>query len=286
MRRTFLGLALALVSVCFWADPTHASGLKLAPLEYRTTLKSGEKQRGFVDVSNPTKETLRVTVSTQAFRQIDDNGALEFFDDEQVSSGILLDLDEFDLGPREAVRMYFVLDGTKLPTGDAYGAIFFTTAPARYRDSGIGQSLRLGTLLSITNGTPGARSAKVKRLEVPFVQLGDVIRGSYSIENTSDPKKATGFYPTTKLRVWPFGEEQRERGKLVFAGRTRQNDLEVQAPVFGIYRVSVAYGASEQSAWVFVARPLIILVLAGAAIVVGFVVLLRRRRKRRTRHDA
>lgn len=283
MRRVFFGLALAFVGVCVWAAPTHASGLKLAPLEYRTTLKSGEKQRGFVDVSNPTKETLRVTVSTQAFRQIDDNGALEFFDDEQISSGILLDLDEFDLGPREAVRMYFVLDSTKLPTGDAYGAIFFTTAPARYRDSGVGQSLRLGTLLSITNGTPGARSAEVKRLEVPFMQLGDVIRGSYSIKNTADPDKTTGFYPKVKLSVWPFGKEQQDKGKLVFADRTRQNDFELQAPVFGLYRLTAVYGESEQSAWVFVARPVILLVLAIGAACIGIFVSLRRRARRAQR---
>lgn len=286
MRRAFIGLVLALSGACFWTAPTHAAGLKLAPLEYRTTLKSGEKQRGFVDVSNPTKETLRVSVSTQAFRQIDDNGALEFFDDQRVSSGVLLDLDEFDLGPREAVRMYFVLDGTRLPTGDVYGAIFFTTAPARYRDSGVGQSVRLGTLLSITNGTPGVRSAEVKQLEVSFLQLGEVVRGSYSIKNTGDPRKTTGFYPKVGLRIAPFGKAQQDKGKLIFAGRTRENDFELEAPPFGFYRVTAVYGTSEQSTWVFVARPVILVVLAAGILVAGLFLSMRRRRARRVSRDS
>ncbi len=260
--------------------PAHASGLKIAPLEYRTTLKSGEKQRGFIDVSNPSKETVRVSASTQAFRQTDDNGSLEFFDDAHVSAGILLDLDEFDLGPHEAVRMYFVLDGTRLPAGDVYGAIFFTTAPARYRESGVGQSIRLGTLLSITNGSPGSRKAEITKLNVPFLQLGDVIRGDYRIKNTGDSRASTGFYPKVKLSARLFGEERQNRAKLVFAGRTRQNDFELKTPPFGLYRVTAGYGTSKQSAWVFVAHPIALIVLAVALVLGGLILSLRHRKKR------
>ena len=280
MRRSLFGLALAFAGALFvMSAPAHASGLKLAPLEYRTTLKSGEKQRGFVDVSNPGKETVRISVSTQAFRQTDDNGSLEFFDDEHVSAGILLDLDEFDLGPHEAVRMYFVLDGTRLPPGDVYGAIFFTTAPARYRESGVGQSIRLGTLLSITNGSPGSRKAAITKLNVPFLQLGDDIRGDYHIKNTGDPRTSTGFYPKVKLSARLFGEERQDRGKLVFANRTRQNDFELKAPPFGLYRVTAAYGTSKQSAWVFVAHPFALIALAVVVVLGGLALSLRRRKK-------
>lgn len=273
----FLVFAAAFVSAYFTGVSVHAAGLKLAPLEYRTTLKSGEKQKGFVDVSNPTKEAFRVTVSTQAFRQIDDNGSLEFFDDERVSSGILLDLDEFDLGPREAVRMYFVLDGTRLPPGDVFAAIFMTTTPEKYQGSGVGQSVRLGTLLSVINGTPGDRSAEVKSLRVPFFQIGDVVRGTYHIKNTGNPRKATGFYPEVMVSAWPLGDEQKHKGKLVFAGKTRQNDFELSAPLFGLYKVTARYGTSERDQLVFVARPVVLLGVGAAVMVLGFARVWRRR---------
>ena len=116
--RLLLAVCCLLVGAFFVAPPVSAASLKVAPLEYRTTLKQGEKKKGFIDVSNPTKETVRVRTSAQAFRQIDDNGSLQFFDNEQVSAGVLLDLDEFELGPLEAVRMYFILDSTRCVRGD------------------------------------------------------------------------------------------------------------------------------------------------------------------------
>ena len=284
MKRALFGLVIALVGTYVAATPVYAAGLKLAPLEYRTTLSSGEKQKGFVDVSNPTKETLRVTVSTQAFRQTDDTGSLEFFDDEQVSSGILLDLDEFDLGPREAIRMYFVLDSTRLPTGDVYGAIFMTTTSAKSQVSNVGQSVRLGTLLSIVNGTPGERSAELQSLNVPFLQIGDTVKGSYSIKNTGNSDKATGFYPVVNLKLWPLGKEQAQKGKLVFADRTRQNDFETPAPLIGFYKVTASYGASEKAGWVFVVRPFILLICGALVVILAFLLATLRYRKRSHRY--
>lgn len=276
-------LAVLAVSGVLWAVlsavPVGALSLKVAPLEYRTELRQGEKKKGFIDVSNPTSQNIVIKTSAQAFRQVDDNGSLQFYDSEQLSAGVLLDLDEFELGPREAVRMYFQLDGTKLPSGDVFGAIFFTTSPATQPD-GVAQAVRLGTLLSIVNGTPGARNAEVKSLNTSFIQLSDTITGNYAIKNTGDPAKTTGFYPQVKVGVWPFGEQRTERAKLVFAGRTRQNDVELKAPPFGFYKVSVGYGASEQSRWVFAARPIALIIL----FVVVFVgVLLLRSYKRHSR---
>jgi len=278
------GLFMMLVATTGTTPSVSALSLKVAPLSYDVTLKKGEKLKGVIDISNPTGEKVRVKTSAQAFRQVDDTGSLQFFDHEQVSAGVQLDLDEFELGPREAIRMYFQLDSTKLPSGDVFAAIFFTTEPDKPK-TGVGQSVRLGTLLNIVNGTPGARDAEVKSLNTGFIQFDDVIRGSYVIKNTGDPAKTTGFYPEIKLRVLPIGEQRTQTGKLVFAGLTRQNTFELKAPWIGFYRVSAQYEASEQSRWVFVVQPRALVALLGiilVAIVFSHVRRLYTRRKGRS----
>jgi hypothetical protein len=282
MKRFLIALGCILAGSFFVMPSVAAASLKLAPLEYRTTLKQGEKKKGFIDVSNPTKETVRVTTSTQAFRQTDDNGSLQFFDSEQLSAGVKLDLDEFELGPREAVRMYFILDSSRLPSGDVYGAIFFTTAPSTPK-TGVGQSVRLGTLLSIVNGTPGQRDAEVTELSLPWLQLSDTVDGRYRIKNIADPKKATGFYPTVQIQAAPFGEAKKQVSKLTFAGITRTNDFTLKTLPLGIYKVSVGYSNSVKTRWVIVASPPALILLAVVSIVatIGLRIIRTSRKKRR-----
>lgn len=282
MRRSLLFLSLLGMSVLFIAPESHAVALKAAPLEYRTSLKKGEKQKGFIDVSNPSKDTVRVTTSAQAFRQVDNDGSLQFYDNEQVKAGVRLDLDEFDLGPHEAVRMYFLLDSTKLPSGDVYAAIFFTTASAAQPNQ-VGQAVRLGTLLSIVNGTPGPRAASIMDLSVPWLQLSDTIRGSYDIKNTARPGSSTGFYPTVSLYASPFGQTKEQKGKLTFAGITRSNDFSLSVFPLGLYYVSATYGASSKAQWVVVASPLALLILAVLAAVVTVTWRYSRYQKKRRR---
>jgi hypothetical protein len=179
-RIFFLGLAtMALVAVIY-APTSSALGLKVAPLEYKTTLKKNERQVGIIDVSNPMGQTVHVRTSVQAFRQIDNNGGLQFYDDERTASGIKTDLGQFDLGPREALRMSFTIDGAKLPEGDVFAAIFFTTDLAVPR-SGVGQLVRVGTILSIVNKTPGSRAAEITGFNAAFLQLSDTPRGTYKV---------------------------------------------------------------------------------------------------------
>lgn len=270
--------AVLFFSVITTASTVEASSLKIAPLEYRTTLKEGEKQKGFIDISNPSSRAVVVKTSVEAFTQTDDKGSLMFFKNEQLSAGILLDLDEFQLGPREAVRMYFLADGTKLPTGDVYGAIFFSTVPAEQGSAGTAQSVRLGTLLSIVNGTPGERKAEVTALAVPAFNLGNVLEGTYRVKNTADPQKSTGFYPNVSVKVWPLGERKTKNGPLVFAGRTRENTFSVNAPRIGIYQVSASYGSSSQSKWVVVAHPVAIIVLVVLATTLHFAYLFKKKK--------
>lgn len=257
-------IAILMVAL-FMQQPADAISLKINPPDYRITLKSGEKQKGVIDVGNPSGAAVKVTTSVQGFRQIDDQGNLEFYDDPKVSEGVRLDLDNFELGPNETMRMYFLVDGTKLPEGDVYAAVFFTTVPSD-RSVGVTQSVRLGTLLSIINGRPGERKADITKLDVPFVQFGDQVTGSYAVRNTSDSKTKSGFYPDVRITINPFETKQTNTSKLVFAGRERVNDFTVNSSRFGFYKVRVEYNGSAREAWILVLNP-VGLIIFGLAIV-------------------
>lgn len=271
MKRLLLLPLMLLSALYFFDEQSLALSLKVAPLEYKTTLKAGERQKGFVDVSNPTGQTVNVKTSVESFTQIDDKGSLEFSKNDQLSAGVLLDLDEFTLGPREAVRMYFVLDGTKLPTGDLYGAIFFSSTPVGQATVGTGQAVRLGSILSIVNGTPGSRKAEVISLNTPSLVLGSSLSGTYQIKNIGDPNTSTGFYPNVRVSVWPFGETKVKNGPLVFAGRSRENSFDLNTPWLGVYKVSATYGNSSQSNWILVAHPLAIIAVTILGITLFFI---------------
>lgn len=247
MIKAAIGIvSLALIFSAVIASDAGALGLKVAPLEYRTSLEKDEKKRGFIDIANPISQRIKVTTSVQAFRQTDNNGSLQFFDDSQIKAGIVPELTTFVLEPREALRMFFTVDGAVLPEGDVYAAIFFTTEPAVVR-VGVGQQVRVGTIISLVNHTPGERNAVVTDLQLPFMQLGSQIRGTYAIENTGN--NTSGFYPKVEITAWIGGEERRQQGALVFGGNTRTNYFELDAG-FGIKRISVKYAGSVRSAWV------------------------------------
>lgn len=280
-RRVVLGLIIAILTGVTFAPMTHASGLKITPLQYRDTLKKGEQKKGSVDISNPTAQTLKVTTSVQAFRQIDDTGRLEFYNDEALTKGVKLDLQSFKLGPREALRMYFLLDGKKLPSGDVYGAIFFTFRQDGPK-TGVQQAVRVGTLLSVVNGTPGPREATISALDMPFIQFGTGINGTYSIKNTADEKSNTGFYPEVTTKLWPGDYSKKQPSSLLFAGRTRTNSLNFKEIGFGFHKIEVSYKDSSKSAWVFVAEPFTVVVIGVVllAILVEGGLWLRRRKNR------
>lgn len=257
--------------------PTHALGLKIAPLEYRTELKKDEDQKGFIDVSNPSGQTVVVEVSVQAFKQINDDGGLQFYDDERVEAGIVPELDQFKLGPREAIRVYFTIDSAKLPEGDVYAAVFFSTEPAKPR-SGVGQQVRVGTLLSIVNRTPGDRKAVISKLNLSFLQLDERIKGSYTVKNTGSAE--SGFYPKVTILAWPSGRTVERTSLLVFGGRMRENPLSFDGGV-GLHRLTIKYGDSSRSQWVLVLPVWIMLTTAAVLLAIATELLLWHRRKKK-----
>lgn len=249
MRR-FFALALMVCGLSFAVAPdvSAVSSLKIAPQSYEATLQKAEVKKGYVDVSNPTSETTRVKLEVQAFRQIADDGSLEFYDSEQVSAGVKLDFETMTLAPREAYRVYFLLDGNKLPQGDVFAAIFASTIP----DAGPGsaQALRVGTLLILQNGTPSAHVANVVSFSTSWLQMGDGLSSSIVVTNPADPKSSTGFYPNITVSTAPYGSRG-VKGPLLFVGRTRTVEYKTPGDYFGPIWFGANIGDSKQGQFIF-----------------------------------
>lgn len=283
MRRWFSCLlavgAVMLAVSC--ASPAHAMSLEIRPLEYKTTLKEGESQKGYINVTNPSAESVRIKTEVQAFRQVDDRGSLQFYDSDRMAAGILPDLDEFDLASGETARVYFVLDGTKLASGDNFGALFFRIIPER--SSGVNSSLRLGTLFMIANASQTDHRATIASFDVPFFQFGDGIRGRYSVTNIADPKTTNAFYPQVELSVTPLKRTVSDTSSLVFAGRTRTNDFHIDTFRFGFYAVTLEYNGTKYTRLIFVANhwQLLIAALFVCALILGVYLLIARQRRRK-----
>jgi hypothetical protein len=244
IRRWIVGVGCAVLCVfVFQSTPVSATSLKISPLRYDTSLASGEKKKGFVDVTNPSTQTVKVKLSVQAFRQTDNSGSLEFYDSETIHAGVLLDYSEAEIGPRETLHLAFVLDGAKLASGDNFATIFAHSVPD---DDGAGeQTVRVGTLLLIENGTPSAHEAAIQNLSGYPIQFSDGLRVSFGVHNTAEERTATGFSPTITVRAWPYIDDT-VTGPLVFAGRTRSVDYVKKGNYLGILAVHVKTGTSEQ----------------------------------------
>lgn len=242
-------MATTLLATLLMGSSVGAMSLKMQPLIYTDSLAKAEKKKGFVDISNPTGKTIHLKTSVQAFRQVDNDGSLRFYDDPQIQAGITPDLEEFDLGPREAIRMYFLIDGAKLPSGDVFGALFVSIIPSE--PSGVGSSVRVGTLFTLINGTPGSRNADVTLLDVPFWNFGSGVAGSYQVKNPAEADAATGFFPSVTVALDPLHHQRQVESKLVLAGHSRTTDFQINSDRLGFYKISAVYGQSKQEKWVF-----------------------------------
>ena len=283
MLRTLVGallLAVSLAASLLVADSVSALGLKVAPLEYKTDLQKGERKQGFIDISNPSHQAVKVRVSVQAFRQINNEGGLQFYDDKQIQLGIKPGLADFELGPREAIRMSFVLDGSNLPKGDVYAALFLTT-DVKQPQNGVGQLVRVGTILSIVNDSKGERKAEITGVTLPFLQLGDNVQGSYKVRNTGSAN--TGFYPTATISGWPSTAAIQHQSSLVFGGRERSNNFTYQASV-GFNFVQVGYGTTKQGQWVLVLPAWLLVVLLLIIVIIWVECMLYQKRRRHSKN--
>ncbi len=230
--------------------PVFATSLKITPLEYRTTLETNEKKKGFVDISNPSAEKLTLSFEVQAFRQIDDQGGIEFYDDKDITKGVLLDLDSVELGPHETLRLMFLIDGAKLPHGEVFAAILANTVPGT--SESVAQSVRVGTILEITNGSAGTHKGSITSFSAPIVQVGDSISATFTVRNEDSTGQVGGFRPTIAVAVKPYAASTTD-GPLVFAGRSRTVSYRAQGNYFGLVWLQAGIGNSSMGQFVFVA---------------------------------
>ncbi len=231
-----------------WSQPVSALSLKIAPHSYEASLGKGEVKKGFVDVSNPEYRSVKVRFAVQAFRQAADDGSLQFYDSEQLRAGVKLDYETMTLGPREAYRVYFILDGSKLPEGDVFGAIFATTVP-----EGAGsaeQAVRVGTLLLLQNGTPSAHEAHVVGFRAGWLQVGEGLWATIKLKNPAPENAATGFKPKITFASQPYGSKIVD-GPLLFAGRTREVQYTQPGNYFGPMYLKASVGESSRGHVVF-----------------------------------
>lgn len=260
-------IAPAAIGAVFCALHAPAAGaVKVAPLSYNVELSSGQSKKGFIDVTNTDPAKVKFVFSVQAFKQLNAAGDLQFYDDEKMKAGIKLDYDSYELEPGKTLRLVFIADSSKLPSGDSFAAIFAATAP---RAGASATAARVGTILTIQNGALAEHKAQITTLSLPFLQVGDVIKGTYSIKNTSDANKSAGFKPKVELTVDPLHSYTVNESSLVFAGIERQNNFSIQTGRFGLYQVTAGFGESKKTAWVFFATPLgAILAIAAIGIAV------------------
>lgn len=280
-------VALLALSVAVFGNalPVSAESLRIQPLQYKTELKKGERKKGFVDIANPSNEAVEAKFYVEAFKQVDSKGNLAFFKDEQLQKGLLLDYDSVKIGARQTLRLFFIADGTKLPTGDVFGVIFAETSPV---GTGARTAVRVGSLVMITNQTPGSRNAEITDVTVPFLQIGSMVTGTATIKNPAPKGQATGFSPKVSVSVTPWGATSKQDGPLIFAGISRTVEFEQPSNAFGVYTVTVTANNAKKSApvllvtgWWRIIAPIMLLVIAFACVVIWHKARPSRRRKSR-----
>ena len=251
--RIILVVAIAVAGMTvLMPEKTNAEGLQIRPLLYREKLQPGEVKKGFVDISNSSHTPVTLLLRAKSFRQTGNNGSLQFLDSDAIKEGIRLDLREVVLAPREAVRVYFVIDGKKLPQGDVFAAIFAATKAES--NTGIAPSAQVGTLLILENGDPGPRRAAVVGLDLARVHIASTsISGTGLVRNTAPADQSTAFFPDMKISIGPGkGQTRQFEGPLVFAGNTRE--VRFTVPVgnrFGLFRLTLEAQGAKRDTWVF-----------------------------------
>lgn len=244
----------------------EAAAVQIRPLLYRETLVPAEVKKGFVDVSNASAAPMTLQMNVKGFRQIDDKGNLQFFASESLADGIQLDLEEVELGPREAVRIYFLVNSSKLPKGDVFAAIFASTKPSAV--SGVSSNARVGTLLVLENGSPGTRKISIESLRVPTFNFGEGVQGDFTIRNATQPPQVSGFFPKVTVSLTPAIELKKHvQGPLVMSGISRNVPFDLETSRIGFYKLTVSSGESKVEKWLFLTTGYWKWAVAGAFVV-------------------
>jgi hypothetical protein len=247
----WLGLLLGFGMLGFMQHPVAAEGsLQVQPLQNEASLQKGERKKGFIDVTNPRPVDAKVKFSVAGFKQVDTAGNLSFYDSEQLRAGIMLDYEEYTIPANKTLRLFYIIDSTRLPTGDLFAAIFAQTV--NESTGSAMSSVRVGSLLILTNGTPGVRQAEITKIDAGWLQTGADVNGKVTIRNTAPADSSSGFFPNITIGLWPFGQTTNIKGPLVFAGNSREARFVIPSNQLGIYKLTASYGESKKTQWVLV----------------------------------
>lgn len=242
---------------------THASAaraqasLQVNPLKYEDKLNSDKVRSGFIDVANPGDTAAQVRASVQGFRQADLDGNLEFFDSETFSRAIKPGLTDFEIGPRESIRVTFTVEPSKLPLGGIYAVIFFRTEPGTTPNnttSSIFESANIGTILLLQHGPIGPAKGRIDHLYIPFFQTTDGIKGSIEYKNLSTDNPSA-IYPSFQLKIFPWGKPSTATGPFIMPGHLRRFVLEKPGSYLGLIPVLLTEKATNKTriTWVLAA---------------------------------
>lgn len=254
MKTIFLSILVAIGVSLTAGTVTHAGdSIQMRPLLYKETLTPGQTKRGAIDIANASTAKVSLHVSVKFFRQIDDNGTLQFYEKPDEAAAIVPEYTDFDLEAKEAMRLIFTVDSAKLPQGDVFAVIMVSTQnKSESGKQAITPNVQLGTLLILQNGAAGPRHAELSQLSLLPVQIGGAaVKGKVDVTNPADPDTSTGFFPQMKARVEPWGASTHFDGPLVYAGRTRTVDFSVPSDQFGIYKVTIGANDTTVSQYVF-----------------------------------
>lgn len=252
MKKYIIGVILSITVWAMVAPLTaHAADLlQVRPLIYKEKLNKGEAKHGAVDIANGSDKPATYNLSVRLFRQVSNDGTLEFYDRPDITAGIHLDATEVDLQSKEAARITFSIDSSKLPSGDIFAVILVTTKHTPSPQT-IVPAAQVGTLLVLQNGEPGPRIDQIELLTVPRVQIGDKLSGTVTVKNPASADTSTGFFPRMTVKIVPWGASTQFDGPLVYAGRSRTFDFSVPSSQFGLYKVIVTANNATASRYVF-----------------------------------
>lgn len=284
MKYLFVFLtAIILTSIGIAPSARAETSLEVRPLLVQSVLGSGEKQRGAIDLTNPTRNVLELRLDVQGFSQIDNQGTLSFFDSEQLRAAIKLDYETVAIPAGKTLRLFYLIDSTKLPQGDVFAAIFATAVEGSTQTS---PSVRVGTLLVLTNGTPANHQARIAATDISWLQTTGALHGTIAIENTAPVNTANGFFPEVSVSLWPFGPSKTITGPLVFAGITRMLEIDTFENTVGIFKLTIETGESKTEQLVVMLPPAWIAGLLALLSGVLFVLwrILTRDKRRREKH--
>ena len=253
MKR-FIVFALLLLSMCVVRhDVVRSVSLRIQPLIYKETITGADRKRGYIDIANPSGNEQTISVAVKGFKQVDNGNRLEFFDSAQLKEAIVVDKKSFKILPQQAVRVFFGVEGKKLPSGDVLAAIIFTTGQKSSTKgrATVSQAASVGTLLTLLNPDDSAHKADIVKLDVDFFQLGLKLHGSYTLKNTAPEGSANAFYPVVERMYSPFGKPVKQQTSLLSAGVVRTTELSSSENMFGLYKLTVSQGTSVKDVWVF-----------------------------------